>query len=140
MKNILKGFRYTLIVLCKKPEYLDGKKLGHTYFGAHFPENQLFVKYYDGCNVQFTRKEDEAYKFYEDEECTKCMVLIRDKYHPYTIANWEYDKGHKLFKWRRPLTQNVAYPNYHWGCFGNLQPCLMYMSVCEFHKTHHIET
>ena len=106
--------------------------------------------------IGFTDKEDEGMFFTDDDLCTECMEVLRNKHHAFTIALWKY-KGspeleidnryrgisaeltERLFRQayeelrrRSPFAQLVAYPNESWWRNGNLMPSLMNRTVKEF--------
>lgn len=151
---------YSKIALSLVPEYnTDGDEI-HTYWGAFHSCNRLFVMSFDpeSKEIEFTGDEHDAAMFADDELCTECMEVLRDKYHAFTIALWEYKGSTELkidnryrgiseeltnslfrqayeeLRRRSPFVQSVAYPNESWWRNGNLMPSLMNRTINEFYE------
>lgn len=107
---------YAIVVFSKEAEYIEdretGKRtcLGHTYRGSWDVDKRFFVKSFSGKEIEFTKNEKEACKFYDDKMCDACLSELIRKHHVYTIAIW--DDG----------SECVHYPNEHWWRNGCLQP------------------
>ena len=107
---------YAIVVFSKEAEYIEDRKtgertcLGHTCRGSWDPTKRFFVKSFTEKEIEFTKNEKEACKFYDDKMCDACMSELIRKHHVYTIAIW--DDG----------SECVHYPNEHWWRNGCLQP------------------
>lgn len=107
---------YAIVVFSKEAEYIEDRKtgertcLGHTCRGSWDSTKRFFVKSFTGKEIEFTKNEKEACKFYDDKMCDACLSELIRKHHAYTIAIW--DDG----------SECVHYPNEHWWRNGCLQP------------------
>ena len=107
---------YAIVVFSKEAEYIEDRKtgertcLGHTCRGSWDSTKRFFVKSFTGKEIEFTKNEKEACKFYDDKMCDACLSELIIKHHAYTIAIW--DDG----------SECVHYPNEHWWRNGCLQP------------------
>ena len=114
------------VVFSREKDYTGNGKEWHT---CRCESDRWFVKEYEEGRIELTRDEDEAMRFFSDGDVDECMKVILEKYHPWTLAIWDYvgDRG---------VSECVHYPNGHWWENGDLQPSLMNKSVGDWKREH----
>lgn len=166
IKNRSDMKHYSKLVLSLVPEYCgcDEREI-HSYWGAFYHQNRDFVMKFDrdDGSVEFTGDEDDAFLFTDDEMCTECMEILRDKYHAFTIAQWIYKgspeiqvgnklrgrseeltkllyiKAYEELKNRTPTVQFLIYPNESYTDNGYLMPSLMNRTLDEWREQNDIK-